>query len=325
MKIVMIGEAATHRDEIAAGLDFDAQFVALPREAHESPEWDDQIDGADVLVAMRFQRSTPAPSFRLLLAPGAGLDGIDFKALPAGSTVCNVFEHEIPMAEFALASMLDHQVNLAALRASFDTERWSASYLGRTPRGELFGKTVVIVGFGRIGQAVAVRSQAFGMRVIAVSSRARDGRVEGPMNEACTPAQLLEYLPRADFVVLTCPLNEQTRNSFGAAQLAAMGPDAVLLNLARAAIVDENALYQALVEQRIGKAYLDVWYRYPTGSSDRVAPASHRFEDLPNAFCTPHASGWTHGLFERRYALIAANIMRLKRAEPLENVVFTQV
>ena len=323
MKIVMIGEAATHRDEIAAELGFDADYVALPREAHESPEWDDQIDGADVLVAMRFKRQNKAevPNFRLLHVPGAGLDGIDFSVLPAGSVACNVFEHEIPMAEYALACLLEHEVDLGKARASFDSERFSAAYLGRKPRGELFGKTVLIVGFGRIGQAVAVRAQAFGLKVIAISSRARDGKLAGPCNEAYTSAQIDEILPRADYVVLSCPLNDETRGSFGAAQFKAMREDAVLINIARAAVVDENALYQALVDKQIAKAFLDVWYAYPAGSSDTVAPATKRFEELPNAFCTPHISGWTHGLFERRYAFIAANILRLKNGEKLHNVV----
>ena len=97
-----------------------------------------------------FPAQWSAPAFRLLHVPGAGLDGIDFAALPAGATVCNVFEHEIPMAEYALACMLEHQVELAALRARFSTEQWTHAYLKRQPRGELFGKTVVIVGFGRI-------------------------------------------------------------------------------------------------------------------------------------------------------------------------------
>jgi phosphoglycerate dehydrogenase-like enzyme len=322
MKIVMVGEAATHCDEIRADLDFQAQFVTLPREAHESDAWDDQIEGANVLVSMRFQRSGPAPSFRLLHVPGAGLDGIDFNALPTGATVCNVFEHEIPMAEYALACMLEHQVDLAALRARFTKEQWANAYLKRQPRGELFGKTVLVVGFGRIGQAVAMRAQAFGLRVIAISGRAKAGQVEGPMDEAYPPAELDQVLARADFVVLTCPLDERTRGSFGAAQFAAMRPDAVLINIARAAVIDQHALYQALRDNLIAKAYLDVWYAYPSGDNDSVAPAEYPFEDLPNAYCTPHASGWTQGLFERRYARIAANIMRLKRGEALENVVF---
>ena len=322
MKIVMVGEAATHCDELRANLDLQAQFVALPREAHASDAWDDQIEGADVLVSMRFQRSGPVPSFRLLHVPGAGLDGIDFNALPTGATVCNVFEHEIPMAEYALACMLEHQVDLAALRARFTNEQWTNAYLKRQPRGELFGKTVLVVGFGRIGQAVAVRAQAFGLRVIAISGRAKEGRVVGPMDEAYSPAELDQVLARADFVVLTCPLDERTRGSFGAAQFAAMRPDAVLINIARAAVIDQHALYQALRDNLIAKAYLDVWYAYPTGDNDSVAASEYPFEDLPNAYCTPHASGWTHGLFERRYARIAANIMRLKRGEALENVVF---
>lgn len=326
MKIVMVGEAATHQEEIAAELGFAADYLALPREAHESPHWDEQIDGADVLVAMRFKRADKAriPRFRLLHVPGAGLDGIDFSVLPEGSVACNVFEHEIPMAEYALASMLEHEVGLAQARASFDSERFSAAYLGRRPRGELHGKSVLIVGFGRIGQAVAVRAQAFGMKVIALSSRALDGHVPGPCNEAYSPAQINAILPRADYVVLCCPLNDETRGSFGAAQFQAMRPDAVLINIARAAVVDEDALYCALVEKRIAKAFLDVWYAYPAGSSDSVAPARHRFEELANAFCTPHVSGWTHGLFERRYAFIAANIRRLRNGERLHNVVHGQ-
>ncbi|MFF7708675.1 NAD(P)-dependent oxidoreductase [Pseudomonas sp. NPDC007930] len=321
MKIVMVGEAATHQQELAAELATPATFVALPREAHESPEWDDQIDGADVLVAMRFKRSTPAPRFRLLHAPGAGLDGVDFAALPAGCTVCNVFEHEIPMAEYAMACLLEHQIALASVGAAFNSDTFAQAYLGRQPRGELYGKTLLIIGFGRIGQAVAVRARAFGIRVVAISSRAQGGRVEGPMDEAYTEAEVLAQLPRADFVVLSCPLNAHTRGSFGAAQLAAMKPSAVLINIARAAVVDQAALYEALKAQRIARAFLDVWYQYPAGEGDNVQPASQRFEALPNAFCTPHVSGWTHGLFERRYRLIAQNIDRLARGEPLHNVV----
>lgn len=321
MKIVMVGEAATHQQELAAELATPAEFIALPREAHDSPQWDDQIDGADVLVAMRFKRGTPAPRFRLLHAPGAGLDGIDFATLPAGCTVCNVFEHEIPMAEYAMACLLEHQVALASIGAAFSSDTFAQAYLGRQPRGELYGKTLLIIGFGRIGQAVAVRAQAFGIRVIAISSRARGGRVDGPMDEAYTEAELLAQLPRADFVVLSCPLNEHTRGSFGAAQLAAMGREAVLINIARAAVVDQAALYEALAQQRIARAFLDVWYQYPAGEGDHVLPAAQRFETLPNAFCTPHVSGWTHGLFARRYRLIAQNIDRLARGEPLHNVV----
>jgi phosphoglycerate dehydrogenase-like enzyme len=321
MKIVMIGEAARHQAEIARGLSEPASFVALPRDAQDSAGWDDQIEGADVLVAMRLQRTGQAPRVRLLQVPGAGLDGIDLGVLPVDCRVCNVFEHEIPMAEYALACLLDHEVRLGAARATFDSQRWSQAYLERQPRGELHGKTLVILGFGRIGQAVAQRARAFGMRILAITRSACNGQVPAGADAALPPAALDEALGLADYVVLVCPLDERTRGCFGTAQFAAMRPHAVLLNLARAAVVDEDALHAALVERRIAKAYLDVWYRYPSGEADQVAPARERFEDLANAFCTPHISGWTQGLFARRYAFIAANIERLRRGEPLLNQV----
>lgn len=319
MKIVMIGEAATHQQEVADALPFEAEFVALPREAHESDQWDDQIEGADVLVAMRYQRAGKAPSFRLLQVPGAGLDGINFDKVPAGSTVCNVFEHEIPMGEYALSAMLQHEVRLSTLRSSFDSNNWSESYLGREPRSELYGKTLLVVGFGRIGHAVAQRAKAFGMKIIGINQVVYDDPLA---DEIHTTDQLLNQLPRAHYVVLSCPMNEETRDSFGAAQLAAMNPDAVLINIARGPIINQQALWDALKGNKIARAYIDVWYRYPAGKGDKVTPADFPFDTLPNAVCTPHVSGWTHGLFARRYRFIAKNIARLQNNEPLQNVVF---
>jgi phosphoglycerate dehydrogenase-like enzyme len=100
-----------------------------------------------------------------------------------------------------------------------------------------------------------------------------------------------------------------------------MKPDAVLINVSRAPIVDEDALYEALLSKHLGAAYLDVWYQYPLGTDDVVAPSRHRFDALPNAICTPHVSAWTKGLFVRRYGFIGENINRLGRGEDVLNVV----
>ena len=95
----------------------------------------------------------------------------------------------------------------------------------------------------------------------------------------------------------------------------------MLINISRAPIVDEEALYDVLSRRTIGGAVLDVWYGYPAGADDQVAPASFRFEGLSNAVCTPHSSAWTSRLPERRYAFIAQNIDRLVAGEPLLNLV----
>jgi phosphoglycerate dehydrogenase-like enzyme len=105
------------------------------------------------------------------------------------------------------------------------------------------------------------------------------------------------------------------------AELAAMKRDAVLINVSRAELVDEAALYRALSGGTIGGAVLDVWYGYPKGSDDRVAPSTLPLLDLPNVVATAHSSAWTEALPGRRYAVIADNLKRLREGRPLVNEV----
>ncbi|KAA0586524.1 phosphoglycerate dehydrogenase-like enzyme [Azospirillum lipoferum] len=320
MKVFMIGEAANHKDKLAAFLTAPCDIVPLPREAAHSSGFDSAITADDVVVSLRFSRRGGAmPDFRLLHVPGAGLDGIDMASLPSGVSVCNVFEHEIPIAEFVIAAMLNWEIRPDALRASFATDTWSDVYRARLPHGEIHGLTLGLVGFGRIGRTIARRAAAFGMRIIAVDQFATDA--DGLAEAILPPERLSDLLAQSDFLVIACPLTEETRGLIGAAELAAMKPTGVLVNVSRAPIVDEAALFDALRRRTIGGAVLDVWYGYPAGADDRVAPSRFRFEDLPNAICTPHSSAWTTRLPERRYAFIARNINRLTAGEPLLNLV----
>ncbi|HEX2017886.1 MAG TPA: 2-hydroxyacid dehydrogenase [Aurantimonas sp.] len=319
MKIFMIGEAANHADKLAACLHEPRQIVPLPREAAYSADFDSQIGADDAVISLRLKRPDgPCPPFRLLHVPGAGLDGIDFAALSAGTTVCNVFEHEIPIAEYVLAAMLEWEIRAGEMRQSFTPQAWPDIYRQRVPHGEIHGKTLGLVGFGRIGRAIALRAKAFGMRILALDAFASD---LGPADRILPPDQLDELLPDVDYLVLACPLTEATHGLIGRDQLAAMKPTAVLINISRAEIADEAALYEALSNKVIGGACLDVWYRYPTGSDDRVEPANFPFHALENAVCTPHSSAWTRQLPQRRYAFMAANLDRLARGEALQNVV----
>src|SRR6266850_142062 len=118
-----------------------------------------------------------------------------------------------------------------------------------------------------------------------------------------------------DYLAITLPATAATRGLLGAAQLALMKPTAVLVNVARAEIVDEQALYRALAERAIAAAALDVWYRYPTDATP-TPPARQPFHELPNVLMTPHVSGWTEGMLAARARLIADNIRRISRGEP---------
>jgi phosphoglycerate dehydrogenase-like enzyme len=129
-----------------------------------------------------------------------------------------------------------------------------------------------------------------------------------------------EVVRRADYLAVTLSLNETTRGLLGERELALMKPTAVLVNVARAEIVDEEALYRALAEGRIAAAALDVWYRYPTGSGPTL-PATHPFHELSNVLMTPHVSGWTEGMLEARAKVIAENIQRAARGEPPLNLI----
>ena len=125
---------------------------------------------------------------------------------------------------------------------------------------------------------------------------------------------------RADYLAVTLSLNDQTRGLIGARELALMKPTARLINVARAEIIDEDALYRALADGRLAGAALDVWYRYPKEPGPTL-PARRPFHELDNVLMTPHVSGWTQGMLEARATLIAENIQRTARGEPPLNLI----
>jgi phosphoglycerate dehydrogenase-like enzyme len=319
MRIFMIGEAAKHAEKLAEALQTPCPIVPLPRAAALDEAADADIMPEDVVISLRFQRPPgAAPEFSLLHVPGAGLDGIALDALHPGTAVCNVFEHEIPIAEYVLASMLELSIDLQGMRARFSPGRWAETYRNRVAHDEIHGGTMGLIGFGRIGRAIALRARAFGLRILAVDAAQGD---PGPADALLPPERLNDVLAAADWLVIACPLTKATHGLIDAQALARMKKSAVLINISRAEIADQAALYAALRDERIGGAVLDVWYRYPQTSDDTVRPADFPFHELPNVVCTPHSSAWTRDLPYRRYRVIASNIDRLRHGEPLINLV----
>jgi phosphoglycerate dehydrogenase-like enzyme len=137
------------------------------------------------------------------------------------------------------------------------------------------------------------------------------------------PEHLDEVLPRADFLAVTLPLSPGTQGLLDERRLCMMKPTAYLINVARAEIIDEAALYRALAMGDLAGAALDVWYRYPTASA-KTLPATQPFHELANVIMTPHISGWTEGMLDARASLIATNIERTVRGEPPLNAVDPQ-
>jgi phosphoglycerate dehydrogenase-like enzyme len=276
----------------------------------------------DVLVTMAFTPAmgTAARRLKLVQVPGAGLDRIDRAALPRGVALANVYGHEVGIAEYALGAMLALTRDFGSLDAALRAGTWRSQFAtGVTPPPpwpEMAGKTLGILGYGHIGQCVARRARAFDMEVLAIR---RDTTQPDPHAVVRGPDALHDVLARADYLLITLPLTAETRGLIGERELKAMKPGAILVNVARADIVDEDALYQALAERRITAAALDVWYRYPTGPGPAL-PARRPFHELPNVLLTPHVSGWTEGMMDARARLIAENIRRTATGEPPLNL-----
>jgi phosphoglycerate dehydrogenase-like enzyme len=318
MRIHLVGEAADHEAELRQHLQTAFDLVALPADAASTSRYDETIEPDDIVVSLRFGRpGGQAPPFRLLHVPGAGLDGIDLDALHPSTAVANVYEHEGPIAEFVLARLLEWEIRAGEMQSRFTPRTWPDLYRGRTPHGEIRGRTLGIVGYGRIGRAIAARASGFETRILAADD------VAGPdgVAQVLPTDQLDKVLAEADYLVLACPLTPATTGLIDRAALARMRAHAVLVNVARGPVVDQAALYEALRDGVIGGAVLDVWYAYPRSADDHPAPASHPFWELPNAWCTPHSCAWTRELPARRYRVVAENVDRLASGQPLTNLV----
>jgi phosphoglycerate dehydrogenase-like enzyme len=211
------------------------------------------------------------------------------------------------VAEHAMALLLGltRQTHLA--RDNQAVRSWPPMNSDVTTREEVIaGKTMLIVGLGDIGRRVARFAKAFGMTVLATRRDAAQG-AEG-VDEVHANAALADLLPRADVVVLTCPLTPETENLIDGGAFARMRPGTYLVNVARGKVVDEDALIAALAERRLAGAGIDV---------TRVEPlaADSKLWSFPNALITPHRAGETRAYEEDLITILLDNIDRLLRGE----------
>jgi len=284
-----------------------------------------RLADVDALVSMGFSAgmAEAAPRLRLVQVPGAGLDRIDRSALRPGTHLANAYGHEAGIAEYIIGAMIALTRSFGRLDTRLRQGQWESQWAVGTPVPplwpELAGKMLGILGFGHIGQALARRAAAFDMQVCAVR---RQAQTEPPSGVSFVggPERLDDVLRQADYLAITLSLSSATRDLIDDRRLHLMKSTAFLINVARAEICDEAALYRALASGRIAGAALDVWYHYPT-AAEPTPPATLPFHELGCVIMTPHISGWTEGMLAARASLIADNIARTARGEPPLNAI----
>jgi phosphoglycerate dehydrogenase-like enzyme len=210
------------------------------------------------------------------------------------------------IAEYVLGAMLSFSLDLPGFAADQRARRWTAGKME-----PIAGRTVLILGLGKTGQAVAHRAKAMGMTTIGVRARPRP---TADLDEVHGSAGLPTLWKRADFIVCCLPLVEATRGLVGRDAFAAMKPTAVLIDVARGGIVEEAALLAALHGRRIKGAALDVFATEPL-------PADHPLWGYENVIITPHCSAVYDGWEMKSARMFAENLGRYRVGEVLRNIV----
>jgi len=217
-----------------------------------------------------------------------------------------------PIAQTALTGMLMLARGFPYWLKAQAERRWDPVRLQESPR-DLAGLTVVVYGMGAIGAAFARLARTLGMRVIGVRRSPR--KVDDPVDEMHTPDQLDALLPRADWLMLACPLTTETRRLITAQRLALLPRGAHILNIARGEVIDEAAMIESLKSGHIAGAYLDVFEQEPL-------PASSPLWDLPNVIVTPHNSSSSIGNEKRVFDGFVNILEQWKNNIPLSHEIF---
>ncbi len=287
----------------------------LKRSPEDERQWREYLAGAEVLFDFDHTNlailNTLIPHVRWIQATSAGIGQLLIRtgliAAPITFTTARGI-HAKPLADFAAMAILWFAKDGFRMIREQAARRWTR-YCGR----DVSGATVGIVGFGGIGREVAKVCRAMGMRVVATSRTLRAGPSDSDADQVISVSNLTALLGVADYVVLAVPHTPQTERLLGGAELAAMRPGAVLINVARGAVIDEAALIAALRDGHLGGAALDVLSTEPPA-------ADNPLWSMPNVLISPHSASTVTSENARLTDLFCENLLRYMRSEALLNV-----
>jgi phosphoglycerate dehydrogenase-like enzyme len=287
-------------------------------EATSLDQLESRIGDADVLLVSGLWRNhlaKPGGRLKLIQSISAGVDQYDRAALAAAGVRLASAQgaNANAVSEHAIALILALARRIPEARDNQARKHWRGMIGDLTRReDELGGKTLVVVGIGRIGGRLARLAKAFGMHVVGLRRDPANG-AEGA-DEIHPMSALHAQLARADVVALCCALTDETRGLMDARAFAAMKPGAMLVNVARGKVCDEAALAAALESGQVGQAGLDV-------TAEEPLPAESPLWTMPNVLVTPHTGGETRSYEDNVLDLMEENLGRLRRGAALKNQV----
>jgi phosphoglycerate dehydrogenase-like enzyme len=286
----------------------------------EAPELTDAhraaFEQVHVVLALDlpFDVAEVAPNLRWVQAVGAGTAQLQSAGLgPAGirlSSAAGV--NAVGIAEFALGRVLEHWKRFRDFDEAQARHHWEPAY-GR----QLAGSTLGLIGLGEINSAIAVRAQAFDVRVLATRRSATSGATAPNVDELYAPPDLFTMLAQCDAVIAAVPETPETTGTMSTAAFDAMPTGAFFCNVGRGSFVDEDALVAALASGRLGGAALDV-------ASVEPLPSDHPLWDAPNLLLSPHSAASPGAMFVNLIQLFRENLRRYLADAPLRNEVDLQ-
>ena len=280
----------------------------------------DQGGDAEIVASVRVPGEfiRKSSNLRMIQTFGAGIDKIDLDGVKERGDiiVCNNHINSAEVAEYAISLLFAVAKNLIPSDRELRAGNWIHRWGGPVANLEIRGKNVLIIGLGHIGADIAKRLRPFDVTLTAATRSGFSNEVD-LVDKVVSINAIKPHVEEADFVILSLPLTEESKNLVNREFLSWMKTTSILVNISRGEIVDEAALYEALKENRIHGAGVDVWWRYPKiWRETAISPADVPFHVLDNIVISPHRAAYSENTKRDLYQFAAENILRFIRGEP---------
>ncbi|MBC8386971.1 MAG: reverse transcriptase-like protein [Actinobacteria bacterium] len=327
MKVLVLSKMVTPQlwekvfDELNKKAKLDIEFI-IP-ETDERENIKKYLKVVEVVIGGSFSKEDleKAKKLKLIQIPFAGVDKLDFslyKNYP-NIFICNIHANKNAVAEHAFALILALAKNIVFNDRDLRLGRWHG-FSVKEPTVQLQGKSLGIVGLGSIGWEIAKIGHALGMKVSALKRKIeeKDLKKKNILEFLGKKEDLEKVINESDFIVVVVPLTKETSGLIGKKELMLM-KGKYLINIARGAVIDEEALFKSLKEHHLAGAAIDTWYQYPSLEQREVLPSKYDFDKLENVVMSPHTAGYTDRALEENIKSVFDNIVKIYYGEEPES------